>query len=181
MIIDATTPSLGSVFGLSYEIEPCPEPYRLQKDFSVVVGYASFVEYMRSTYLPDDYMIMEVVRIKQAILAQDLKLQNYYFKYLAVAQLKELFYAQQYNSKQATLYIPELSYPKHIALSEVVANCEKHSDFIIPLMELMTNHDFNVKMIKPGDDLYNAFALAVFYEYKAVFDEPYADFCTIKL
>lgn len=82
-----------------YACERVPEPFRMQKDVSFYVTYSAYVNYIIA--LPSDTLVKlsaPVSQLKELALTSNRQLISFFLQDIAFAILKEVFYAERYNS-----------------------------------------------------------------------------------
>lgn len=88
------------------ELEPLPEPFRLQQDMTFRVTLSAYTEYILS--LPDNASVKLMSRIdtlKSLASIKSPRLYNCFLKDMSMAMLKEISYAEEYGAG-ATVILP---------------------------------------------------------------------------
>lgn len=95
----ANATCLSCLFDTRRELEPIPEPFRLQQGMTFRVTLSAYTEYILS--LPDDANVILMTRLdtlKRLASIKSPKLYNCFLRDVAVAILKEISYAEEYHT-----------------------------------------------------------------------------------
>lgn len=161
MVIDATTQNMASLIGLDPELEPVPEPFRMQKDLYIKVPYQTFANYVQHTKLPTNITVIDFVRMKECIYEKQPIIINYYYKYLAVAQCKEISIAQRYNVTEVTKVLPFATSAEEVPLEDVSLLTFETIPAATPMLRELAKYGYPLDFTKPGYE--EAQALACYY------------------
>lgn len=169
MTQSANVENLASLLSLNSELETIPEPYRMQKNLNIKIGFEVFKSYILQCSLSNEIMFIDYISMKDSIYRTDPVIVNYYYKYLAIAQLKELSIAQTYGAI-ATTILPEVDSNIQITLQEVFDNFIYTSADILTLQSILAKYNYPVKMIDETDANFKCYALASYYYSKTFYD-----------
>lgn len=101
----ATASCLSCLLDSRRELEPVPEPFRMQQDMVFRVTLTTYTEYVLSKDSNGARLMSQVGLLKQLASAGSPRLYNYFLRDMAFALLKEISYAEEY-SMAATAILP---------------------------------------------------------------------------
>lgn len=105
--VKKTVPSscLAPLFVLDKEMEPYPDPFRLQGHVVMKVNYSDYVDFCKTALDKVDYLATPTATLKSYILHKDTSsLYSAFVKDMAIAISKEIHYAEA-QAKAGTRYI----------------------------------------------------------------------------
>ena len=170
MIQSANISNLASLLSLNHDLEEIPEPYRMQKNLSITIGFEVFKDYILHCNLSDGIIFIDCACMKDCIYRADPVISNYYHKYLAIAQLKELSIAQAFDA-YATTILPEVPNNNKVTIDEIRDAFMYTSLDIEALNSELSKQGYNVKSIGENDRNFTCYALAAYYYSKTFLDD----------
>ena len=103
MRMDVEADCLAALMVMDRELEPVPEPFRMQPDVELIVNFEEYLKFAQS--LPSDSTLLyfPTERLRQSVAArnEEALVKSFYID-MAMAVCKELFFAE-YNGKSATV------------------------------------------------------------------------------
>lgn len=98
---------LNVLFNLTEDTTYPLEPYQCQRGLGIYISYGSFKKFVSESNSYDYRNILNVQSIRESYKAMmkgdEELLRKFYYKFLAFAQLKEVFCAQRYNTYSTTI------------------------------------------------------------------------------
>lgn len=101
----ATASCLSCLLDSRRELEPVPEPFRMQQDMVFRVTLTTYTEYVLSKDSNSARLMSQVGLLKRLASTGSPRLYNYFLRDMAFALLKEISYAEEY-SMAATAILP---------------------------------------------------------------------------
>lgn len=130
---------LAAILVLDMELEPLPEPFRMQSDVALTVNFEEYVKFIGT--LPDGTHILHSKsdRLKAAVVANDESalLKSFYVD-MARAVGKELFYAERYGLGATVIrhgfygQYPNKDIPSYGASEEILRTILQERGFQLP-------------------------------------------------
>lgn len=169
MTQSANIENLASLLSLNSELETIPEPYRMQENLNIKIGFDTFKAYILQCSLGDEIMFIDCISMKDSIYRSDAVIVNYYYKYLAIAQLKEISIAQAYDA-YATTILPEVDAVYNVSLDTVKEEFLYTSLDLLTLHGVLAKYSYPVKPVSENDKNFKCYALAAYYFSKTFYD-----------
>lgn len=103
MRLDIEADSLAALMVLNRELEPIPEPFRMQPDVEVVVNFEEYLKFVQSLPSNAQLLYFPIDKLHQSIESHNEQslIKSFYID-VALAVCKELFFAEYYG-KGATV------------------------------------------------------------------------------
>lgn len=112
------------------ELEPYPEPFRLQQHVTFRVTLSTYTDYILS--LPSNTgvrLLTKVENLKALASLRSPRLYNFFLRDMAFALLKEISYAEEYNA-HATVILPASDVGNVVSASDMLSNYRQDIDQI---------------------------------------------------
>lgn len=103
MRLDVAADSLAALVVLDRDLEPVPEPFRMQPDVEVIVNFDEYLKFVQSLPMDSAFLYFPMDKLHQSIEARNEQslIKSFYID-VALAVCKELFFAEYYG-KGATV------------------------------------------------------------------------------
>lgn len=167
MVIVADTTNLAVLLSLNRDLEPIPEPFRMQKEFAITIPFYTFCDYMRKVDLPDKvFEVAYIADLKECLINESDDALKYYYNSLARAQLKELCIAESYD-KVASIIIPQVDTVDNIEYTGLYDNAYVFEWLVEPLKELFTKeYGYTIPDVISDQNL-DTYGLVLYYMYNS--------------
>lgn len=151
------------------ELEPYPEPFRLQQHMTFRVTLSTYTDYILS--LPSNSkvrLLTQVGKLKELASLRSPRLYNFFLRDMAFALLKEISYAEEYNA-HATVILPASDAGSVVTASDMLRNYRQDIDTVAyQLRNLLSSYGYvipkNISII--NKDLFDL--AAIIYKLSAV-------------
>lgn len=141
----ATASCLSCLLDSRKELEPYPEPFRLQQHMTFRVTLSTYTDYILS--LPSNTSVRLLSRIdnlKALASLRSPRLYNFFLRDMAFALLKEISYAEEYSA-HATVILPASDSGSVVSTSDMLRNYGLDDDHIgYQLRELLKSYGYTM-------------------------------------
>lgn len=141
----ATASCLSCLLDSRKELEPYPEPFRLQQHMTFRVTLSTYTDYILS--LPGNSgvkLLAQIDSLKALASLRSPRLYNFFLRDMAFALLKEISYAEEYDA-HATIILPASDTGSVVSTSDMLSNYRQDIDQIgYQLRELLISYGYNI-------------------------------------
>lgn len=141
----ATASCLSCLLDSRKELEPYPEPFRLQEHVTFRVTLSAYTDYILS--LPSNTgvkLLSRIDNLKALASLRSPRLYNYFLRDMAFALLKEISYAEEYKT-HATVILPASDAGSVISTSDMLRNYRQDADQIrYQILGLLNSFGYNM-------------------------------------
>jgi len=122
-LVSNISPSeMSCVLFMSKDLEPFPEPFRLQRDVTFLVCYHKYQSFLVSLRPEVDEYLCRPVRDLQRMLAnKDARLFNYFLEDFSYALMREIHFSQTYGLAPSYI-LPTSLCDRKMSVDEIIAN-----------------------------------------------------------
>ena len=145
--IYAEKDNLCSIMGLFGDAEPVAEPYRLQKNTAVIVTKDIFKQFILDTDIPQTFFAIDIARTRRSINNNNNTWEAYFYKCLAIAQLKEVYYSNLHKKDYYNIYTDDEIKPEDLLSKK--SELPTNQKLIAPLLSVLGSHKYTLDMEKP--------------------------------